>query len=275
MEDGHARYSVIDGQQRLTAIYDFFENKYALTGLEVLEKLNDSYYKDLPPFLIRRLEERSIRCLRIDSTLDQQVKYDIFERLNSGSVKLEAQELRNATCRGKFNELIKILSKSSDYRELISLSDAREKKMEDEELILRYFSLTYQDGYKDYKSGFKKFLTTKMVDFNNFNDSQLESMEKEFNDIIAFVKEIANGDKPFAKYRFVDGKLEFMSNFNAAVFDAVMYLSKLALINNKKVKLQDIRNLFSDADFFSSCEGSVNDISKIITRITKAAELVR
>lgn len=94
IEDGHARYSVIDGQQRLTAIYDFFENKYPLTGLEVLEKLNESYYKDLPPFLIRRLEERSIRCLRIDSTLDQQVKYDIFERLNSGSVKLEAQELR-------------------------------------------------------------------------------------------------------------------------------------------------------------------------------------
>ena len=45
IEDGHARYSVIDGQQRLTAIFDFFENKYPLTGLEVLEKLNDSYYR--------------------------------------------------------------------------------------------------------------------------------------------------------------------------------------------------------------------------------------
>ena len=275
IEDGHARYSVIDGQQRLTAIYDFFENKYPLTGLEVLEKLNDSYYKDLPPFLVRRLEERSIRCLRIDSTVDQQVKYDIFERLNSGSVKLEAQELRNATCRGKFNELIKVLSKNADYRDLISLSDAREKKMEDEELILRYFSLSHEDGYKDYKSGFKKFLTTKMVDFNNFDAAQLTLMEKEFKKVIAFVKDMSNGDKPFAKYRYTDGTLEFMSNFNAAVFDAVMYLSKQAILNNKKVNLQDIRNLFSDEDFFGSCEGSVNDISKITTRITKAAELVR
>ncbi|WP_447832167.1 DUF262 domain-containing protein [Aeromonas salmonicida] len=274
IEDGHARYSVIDGQQRLTAIYDFFENKYPLTGLDVLEKLNNSYYKDLPPFLVRRLEERSIRCLRIDSTVDQQVKYDIFERLNSGSVKLEAQELRNATCRGKFNELIKVLSKIKDYRELISLSEAREKKMEDEELVLRYFSLSHNDGYKGYKSGFKKFLTSKMVDFNSFDNTQLELMEKDFRDVISFVKDFSKGDKPFAKYKFVDGNLEVMSNFNAAVFDAVMYLSKLAISKNKKINLQDIRNLFSDEEFFSSCEGSVNDISKIATRITKAADLV-
>lgn len=275
IEDGHARYSVIDGQQRLTAIFDFFENKYPLTGLEVLEKLNDSYYRDLPPFLVRRLEERSIRCLRIDSTVDQQVKYDIFERLNSGSVKLEAQELRNATCRGKFNDLIKVLSKIDDYRELISLSEAREKKMEDEELVLRYFSLSHNDGYKEYKSGFKKFLTSKMVDFNNFNDVQLKLMEMEFREVISFVKDFSKGDKPFSKYKNVDGKLGFMSNFNAAVFDAVMYLSKLAIANDKKIDLQEIRGLFYDDEFFSSCEGSVNDISKITTRINKAAELVR
>ena len=96
VDDDVARYSVIDGQQRLTAIYGFMTNAYKLEGLEVLELLNGSYYKDLPPFLIRRLEERTIKCLRIDSTVDPQVKFDIFERLNSGAVQLESQELRNA-----------------------------------------------------------------------------------------------------------------------------------------------------------------------------------
>jgi len=61
--DDDARYSVIDGQQRLTAIYNFMSNKMQLVGMEVLEPLNGSYYKDLPPFLIRRLEERTIKCL--------------------------------------------------------------------------------------------------------------------------------------------------------------------------------------------------------------------
>ena len=81
VDDDVARYSVIDGQQRLTAIYGFMTNAYKLEGLEVLELLNGSYYKDLPPFLIRRLEERTIKCLRIDSTVDPQVKFDIFERV--------------------------------------------------------------------------------------------------------------------------------------------------------------------------------------------------
>ena len=45
-----SRYSVIDGQQRLTAIYNFMNNSFALEELEVLEPLNSSFYKDLPPF---------------------------------------------------------------------------------------------------------------------------------------------------------------------------------------------------------------------------------
>jgi uncharacterized protein with ParB-like and HNH nuclease domain len=108
-EQDTPRFSVIDGQQRLTAIYNFFKNNFKLENLEVLHELNGYMYKDLPSFLIRRLEERMIRCLRIDSTLDRQIKYDIFERLNSGAVQLGAQELRNATCSGPFNTLIKEL----------------------------------------------------------------------------------------------------------------------------------------------------------------------
>ena len=93
-DPGVARYTVIDGQQRLTAIVRFLENDLALEGLQALSELNGALRRDLPPFLARRLEERTLRCLRIDSTLDPQVKYDIFERLNTGSVKLEPQELR-------------------------------------------------------------------------------------------------------------------------------------------------------------------------------------
>ncbi len=52
-----ARYSVIDGQQRLTAISRYLQSEFALVGLKVLTNLNGSFYKDLPPFLIRRLEE--------------------------------------------------------------------------------------------------------------------------------------------------------------------------------------------------------------------------
>ena len=145
VDDDVARYSVIDGQQRLTAIYGFMTNAYKLEGLEVLELLNGSYYKDLPPFLIRRLEERTIKCLRIDSTVDPQVKFDIFERLNSGAVQLESQELRNAIYRGKFNDIIKELAKNEDFRKLLGIDlknpeeNNKVKKMQDVEYVLRFY----------------------------------------------------------------------------------------------------------------------------------------
>ncbi|MAD73772.1 MAG: hypothetical protein CML20_03035 [Rheinheimera sp.] len=276
VEDDVSRYSVIDGQQRLTAIHDFFKCKYPLTDLEVLEQLNGCLYSDLPPFLIRRLEERSIRCLRIDSTVDQQVKYDIFERLNSGSVKLEPQELRNATCRGPFKKLLKKLAKHPSFVELAELKplSSRVKKMEDEELVLRYFALTYNDGYMDYKGGFKKFLTSKMVEFNKLPEDTLKGFEKNFVSVMDKIKN-EFPVMPFAKYRKLDDEnLEIMSQVNVSVFDAIVSLFNKAVLGNKDISQLNILSLFLDDDFFMSCEGSTNDAKKIQTRINKAIELL-
>jgi hypothetical protein len=90
--DEEYRYSVIDGQQRLTAIVEFFNNKYSLTGLDALKELEGAYYKDLPPFLIRRLEERTIKCLRIDSTVDgaSVIVSATFGHLQDSSLELSA-----------------------------------------------------------------------------------------------------------------------------------------------------------------------------------------
>ncbi len=270
VDEGIARYSVIDGQQRLTAIYEFLKNELVLDGLEVLEELNGLKHNQLPPFLIRRLEERTISCLRIDSTIDDQVKYDIFERLNSGSVKLEPQELRNATCRGPFKKLIKELAKNNLFISATKLSDKKLEKMEDEELVLRYFALSYKDGYKQYKNSFKNFLTGKMTEFNNLSLDELSILRKNF--INTF--QIINNSKielPFTKYRSKDGELEWMSNFNVAVYDSlVVPLSKMG--SSTIVDISLFRDLFHDADYFKSVDSSTNDASKVHTRIDKAIE---
>ncbi len=276
LEDGVARYSVIDGQQRLTAIHGFFKNKYALTDLDVLGNLNGCTYNQLPPFLIRRLEERSIRCLRIDSTVDQQVKYDIFERLNSGSVKLEPQELRNATCRGPFKELIKKLSKNEDFTRFASLEPEgkRVQKMEDEELVLRYFALTYKDAYLQYKGGFKKFLTEKMSQLNELTENEIQKLSKEFVSVMKLIKDNQHAT-PFAKYKVEEsGELKRMSKFNAAVFDAVIALYRKSHLKGKIISDKEITSLFKNSNFFEACQGSVNDVSKTQLRINMAKDLI-
>ncbi|WP_220720266.1 DUF262 domain-containing protein [Agarivorans litoreus] len=276
IDDGVARYSVIDGQQRLTAVTDFFNKEFQLEELEALEPLNGCSYSDLPPFLVRRLEERTIRCLRIDSTLDQQVKFDIFERLNSGSVKLEPQELRNATCRGRFREAINKAANNETFLRLAHISEgsAKRKKMEDVELVLRYFALTTAEGYEAYRGKFKQFLTDKMKEFNELPQEKTQALMEEFRLVIALIDK--NTDKPFAKYKVntETGKLEEMSKFNAAVFDSVMAMSRKAFLTGSPINFDEFVNLFNDKEFFEACQGSVNDVSKVRVRIMKALALV-
>jgi hypothetical protein len=282
-DEKESRYSVIDGQQRLTAIVDFFSNKYTLTGLDALKELEGTYYKDLPPFLVRRLEERTIKCLRIDSTVDEQVKYDIFERLNSGSVKLEAQELRNAVSRGPFNILIKELAMDKNFRILLQVdlekpdSSRKVKKMEDAELVLRFFALN-NDKYYSLKKGFRQFLSDEMNKMNQYDQSELAKMKRIFLVTMETIKKNF-GDEAFAKYRYESGSFSRMSKFNAAVYDALAIPVAMTIDpQNPKISstsVSDFRQLFADPSFFDAVTGSVNDREKVITRIDAAKRIIR
>ena len=282
IEDEVARYSVIDGQQRLNAIFNYMGNEYSLIGMDVLEELNGSYYKDLPPFLLRRLEERTIKCLRIDSTFDAQVKYDIFERLNSGAVQLESQELRNAIYRGPFNNLIKRLAQGNNFRTLIGIDtcnpedSTKVKKMQDSELVLRFFALD-NGNYYNLKKGFKKFLSVEMEKLNMLDEASLLELENKF---VRVTEIIFNnfGQHAFAKYNYKNGGYKKMSNFNAAVYDALtISISTCIDLDNPQIgknKIKKYNKLFSDKGFFEVLTGSVADREKVIRRIEAVKEIL-
>jgi uncharacterized protein with ParB-like and HNH nuclease domain len=289
LETEEHRYSVIDGQQRLTSIYNFLRDKYALIGLDTLDELNGCFHKDLPPFLIRRLEERTVKCLRIDSTIDAQVKLDIFERLNSGSVKLEPQELRNAVFSGKFNVLCKSLSTNRDFRILLQIdpetpeTNNRVRKMEDVELVLRFFTLIY-GNYLNYKKtkekGFTDFLSDTMKIHNNDDDETLERYKREF-EITMNVILRDFGPTAFAKYKVESegDTLKLQSKYNVAVFDALatschdLYFDENIkdFANKKKAFLE----LFKTPDFYESISGSYLDTNKLKFRIEQTKVTLR
>ena len=169
-ESSAARYEVMDGQQRLNTIRDFFAGAFALNGLKVLTPLNNLRYPKAPPRVKRTLDRASLSAivLLMESESERpnqgslsltDIRRLVFDRLNTGGMKLNAQELRNAQNPGPLNEKIVELSRYDLFTEVFGIPAYTEKdpedfyvnperqknslykNMKDCELVLRYFAL--------------------------------------------------------------------------------------------------------------------------------------
>jgi hypothetical protein len=158
-EDEDGTRVVVDGQQRLIAIDDFYHGRYALTGLEVLADLNGLKWADLPSKYDRKILQRVIRTLVISHHTNPEIRFIIFERLDTGAVPLLDQEIRNATLSGSFNVLLDELARSERFRNAMRI-DAPDPRLRHHELVLRYFAVDNALG--DYKPPLKLILTNYM-----------------------------------------------------------------------------------------------------------------
>lgn len=118
--DGEQFASVVDGQQRLTALLQFIDNEYGLDGLED-ETLGNLYegrhFKELPAEVRRSFFEYRFPIRRL-SNLSEEFVRSVFARVNRVNMVLTEQELRNAVLPGPFQEFLKDCA----YHELSSVS---------------------------------------------------------------------------------------------------------------------------------------------------------
>ncbi len=140
------KYEVIDGLQRLTSVFNFFDNKYALTSLDQLKDQIGKKFKDLDKPLQRRLENAPLRTFELSSHTNPNIYFIVFERLNTGGTKLNEMEIRNCPYRGKLNHLIKELAASESFKSCVHLTDTNIKRMLDRALILRFLAF-YERTY--------------------------------------------------------------------------------------------------------------------------------
>jgi uncharacterized protein with ParB-like and HNH nuclease domain len=100
------RLEVIDGQQRLTTMINFVSNKFRLQRLQRMGSLNGKLFRDMTEEHQNKVLDAPIRSVVIDAGHNTELRYEIFERLNRGSMALNEQELRNCVFRGPFNDLL-------------------------------------------------------------------------------------------------------------------------------------------------------------------------
>ena len=219
-------YEVMDGQQRLTAIYDFYKGRFELKGLEYWQELNGRKYHNLPEQVKRGIDRRylsSIVLLQETAKTPEEaesLKRIVFERLNSGGEKLTPQETRNALYNGKFNQLCMELARNDLFRKMWQLPLESEvedlllkseeelkqedksdvsarlelyRKMEDVELVLRFFAYRYLGQLKSPLDG---FLDNYLRQANSWPDKVLNELESVFNQTIGLVHTVF-GDTAF------------------------------------------------------------------------------
>lgn len=263
-EDDSGRHEVIDGLQRLTTLQRFMNGQFSLSGLTVLDELNGRPIDGLDPRDRRRLENRTIRCIVITEDSNPDIKFDVFERLNTGSAQLTNQELRNAIYRGELNESLKELAQAEEFTSI--LGNSRNTRMELEELVLRFFAL--RDGTEDYRPPLRQFLNVFMR--GNRTMSLGDEQRRVFQETCQVVGQVL-GANP---YRTPGG-----TAVNRAFFDAIMIpfaAADHAQLRQRAPEVRDaVLGLFENEDFVKSIGRATADKQRLISRISKVAEALR
>ena len=147
---------VIDGQQRIYSIYRFLDNQFALSGLEVISELNGKRFHQLERRSQRQIETHTLRAVIITNDSHPEIQFDVFERLNTNTMPLNAQELRNCIYRGKLNDLLSRLAEHKPWLDILGRKQP-DKRLRDEELILRFFAF-HIEGLESYRTPQKHWL---------------------------------------------------------------------------------------------------------------------
>lgn len=258
-ESDLARYEVMDGQQRMNAIADFLAGSFALTGMEKLPFLNRKKYKELTPRVKRSLDRASLSAVVLlqESKADEDdpfvIRRYVFEKLNTGGEKLNAQELRNSLFRSNFNQLIVELAKEKEFCNIFGIPEYTEldndpnyvnakreknqmyKTMADCQAILRVFALKDDANI----SGSMKVILDRCMKNNlGLTPEDLEPMRKQFIDVLKTSTSFFEG-QPFLLPPNEKGK----QRVSLAFFDAVMVAvwrryDCLAQMQNASVQIQ-------------------------------------
>lgn len=274
-EESDSKYSVIDGQQRLNAFIKFLENSLRLSGLRILTEQNGKKFQDIPKTLQDKFENATIRIIEIRKESHPDVKFEIFERLNTGAVQLNAQELRNCIYRGIYNALLKELSEDKDFQFLLGIKGLH-SRMQDRELILRFFAF-YHNTHLKYTPSMKHFLNKEMEQYRNLNEAEEKELRKIFKKSVRLSKTVF-GDKAFT--RFSGGSVKDSNGYwekkrNKGLFDIIMfgfamYEENQIVPNSDTIREELLWLMTHDEVFIDSISGSGTDNKeKTITRFDK------
>jgi len=291
-----SRYEVMDGQQRLASIVDFYKGKLALQGLSVWSALEGRKYSELPTHLKRGLDRRRVSAVILlaessPKTADDfpDIRKEIFERLNTGGTALNHQELRNCVFAGAFNKLIIELARGARFCQMWDIppydknidskgrvSEALRdnilfQTMADCQIVLRFFA--FRDA-ANVKGSVKRMLDNSMRKRRNVSEIEIQQLRNVFDSRLRTVHAIFGKDA-FKLPAQRGGK------HSRPLFDALMiavdrlWNKRTGLIRAKSKVRAKIKALLSREKYYEIIIGRPNTADAVKARIALVEKSLR
>jgi hypothetical protein len=297
-----AQYEVMDGQQRLNAIKEFLSGEFRLTSLSTLTPLSGKNYAQLPPRVRRGLDRATVQAivllLESDAAIAQHgspskvdIRHYIFERLNTGGKRLNAQEIRNAVFAGRLNEAIIRLSRHKLFTEIWGIppyteSDPNDyyenpkrqanslyKTMLDCQIILRFFAFCEP---KRIRGSVRSILDNFMKENRNLTDSQVEELSDRFKSCIETAHRVFDGNA----FRLTPDRSP-RNRPSVALYDAVMVAifhlwdERSAIIANASAVREEVYKLAAEQSETGMFTGQANTSKSISERISLVEDAIK
>jgi hypothetical protein len=268
-EDDDGTRVVVDGQQRLKAVAEFHAGKYALKRLDVLPKLNGKRWNDLTPKQMQTIVQSVFRCVVISADSPASLRFEMFERLSTGGMPLNEQELRNCVFRGAFNDLLHELVRTTPWLSAVG-KPSPELRMRHEELALRFFAL--RNAIPNYRPPLKPILNEFMRSHRNAGEPEILAFAAVFERALTNCLAVFDAHC-FRRVVQAKGRPErWESNLNRAIFDVQMLcLADLPtqLVRDKAAVIDDVfrRLSLTNPDFQTAISTATSDRATFYARL--------
>ncbi len=256
---------IVDGSQRLRTVEQFVLGDMILGELDTLYLLEGFGFRDLPVSRQRKIMNRSIRGIVLNEHADEQARFDLFDRINTGSKIANKAEVRRGALVGPFLDLVISLATDSRFTKLAPVPEAQNKLRAGEELVTRFFA--YGDGLVGYHDKVSEFLFEYARRMNQKfaeNPDTVEQYRQRFFDTLAFVARIF----PYGFRRARKGVAT-----PRARFEAIAVGSYLALKERPGLASESPNIDWLNGDAFKEVTGS--DGANAISRLTNRLHFVR
>jgi len=269
---------VIDGKQRLTALFSFLDNMYPLSSLSILPHLRGLRYKDLKPADRTKIARYQFVIQTIIPPTPDKIKFDIFERVNRKGSTLNNQEMRNALYQGKATELLNLLSEDEFFLKATD-KGISPTRMKDKYIILRFlaFYLWKEKTLKDkegrlveYASNIDEFVGKAMYFINHQDDIFVQNLKDMFSETMELAYKLRD------KNAFRIPSKERKRPINMPLMESLGYLfSKIRKENNLDKYLDKIDNLLNDKEFITALTIRIDNTVSVEKRFEKIDEVLK